>query len=81
MCTEGGASGPEKREFSYVTTLPIIYKYKVIQYNYLTCALTAKQLNTLLITILVLLIVLVISGYVGSYLYKKLRYAKLLKLA
>lgn len=58
-------------------TMP--YTFTVISYNYMTCALNAATLNTMIVAIICSIIAAVIIVYIAIIVYKKVRYNKLLR--
>ena len=79
FCTQGGSRGPKNSIIQYETTMTMPYTFTVTSYNYMTCAMSATALNTMIIAIICSLIAAIIIVYVSILIYKKVRYNKLLK--
>ena len=79
MCAKGSGAGPAELTINYETTMTMPYTFKVTTYNYLTCAMSATALNTLIITLVCVVVFAVVVSYFGVLIYKKVRYNKLIR--
>lgn len=74
MCTAGGSNGPKNTTIYYETTYTIPFTYSSKDYYYLTCSMTTKTLDSLIIGLVVGIVCLVIIVYVIYYIVRKVRY-------
>ncbi|CAL6097313.1 Cysteine-rich_membrane protein 2 [Hexamita inflata] len=80
FCAVGGSKGPKNSEISYdAQGMVMPYPFTVINYNYMTCGMHAKALNTMIISIICSVAAVILITYVTIFAYKRVKYNKLLR--
>ena len=79
FCTKGGPNGPQNSTIDFDSVMNVTYDFNVIRYNYMSCAMSAKAINNLIIGLVVSVILLAIIIYIVFVVRRKMKIAKILK--